>query len=141
MDKGGAEPKAMPAIYAMGPAGFQRPVALVKLADGAYQGRVPVGQGKGLFRVRPLVETAAFPEVGYYRQEEEMNDYGSNQSLLKNIADFTGGRFNPEPKAVFDPAGRSVPASMRLWPILLAIAIGLNVVELVMRKWRGLFQR
>jgi Ca-activated chloride channel homolog len=141
IESDGAEPKTLPAIYAIGPSGFQRPVPVVKLADGAYQGRVPVGQGKGLFRIRPLVETKAFPEVGFYRQEEELNDYGSNVFLLKNIAQFTGGRFSPQPSSVFDPAGRSVPSSMRLWPILLAIAIGFNIAEVVVRKWRGLFQR
>lgn len=135
------EPKTLPAIYAMGPAGFQRPVPVVKLADGAYRGRVGIGPGRGLFRIRPLVETKVFPEVGYYRQEEELNDYGSNPLLLKNVAEFTGGQFNPEPRAVFNAAGRSAPATIRLWPILLAIAIGFNIAELVVRKWRGLFQR
>ena len=111
------------------------------VSSGAYQGRLAIGQQQGLFRIRPLNETAAFPEVGFYRQEEELKDHGSNSFLLRKIAEFTGGNYQPEPRAVFDPAGRSIASTMRLWPGLLAIAIGLNFAELIMRKWRGLFQR
>ncbi len=135
------ETPAIPEIFAFGPGGYQRPVPVVKLADGAYRGRVPVGQRQGLFRIRPVAESKAFPEVGFYRQEEEMSDFGSNERLLRKISDFTGGHFNPDPKSVFDRGGRSVPSSLRLWPGLLAFAIVLNIAELAARKWRGLFQR
>jgi hypothetical protein len=40
---------------------------------------------------------------------------------------------------VFDTGGRTVPSTMRLWPGLLALAILLNLAELVLRKWRGVF--
>ena len=75
----------------------------------------------------------------FYLQKQELNDLGSNELLLRKISEFTGGHFNPEPKAVFDPARRSVPSTLRLWPGLLALAIALNVAELFVRKWRGLF--
>ena len=52
-------------------------------------------------------ESRAFPEVGYYQQEQELLDYGSNPFLLRTISQFTGGRFNPAPRQVFDAAGRS----------------------------------
>jgi hypothetical protein len=55
------------------------------------------------------------------------------------VAAFTGGRFNPNPRNVFDAAGRSIPSSMRLWPGLLALAILLNLVELLLRKARAGF--
>jgi hypothetical protein len=141
LDPSMPEPDKIPAIFAIGPGGFQRPVPVVKVAGGAYQGRVPVGQRQGLFRIRPLAESKAFPEVGFYRQEEELRDFGSNELLLRKVSEFTGGHFNPSPKAVFDPAGRSVPSTMRLWPGLLALAIALNLAELIVRKWRGLFVR
>ena len=73
----------------------------------AYRGTIHIGQLQGLFRIRPLEESRAFPEVGYYRQEQELLDYGSNEFLLRSISDFTGGRFNPTPKQIFDTAGRS----------------------------------
>jgi Ca-activated chloride channel homolog len=129
------DPANVPDIFVFGPGGFMRPVAMTKLAGGAYRGRVPIGGRQGLFRLRPLREVRAFPEIGFYRQEDELSDYGSDEGLLRQISQFTGGRFNPEPAQVFDPAGRSVAAVLRLWPGLLALAILLNLAELALRKW------
>ena len=105
-----------------------------------WRGRVRIGSLEGLFRVRPLSESRAFPEVGLYRQESELSDFGSNEPLLKSIADATGGRFNPRPEQLFDSGGRYIETTMRLWPGLLAIAVLLNLIELVMRKWRGILE-
>ena len=97
------------------------------------------GARQGLFRVRPLIETRAFPEVGLYRPEVELTEYGSNPELLKQVSEFTGGRFEPQPKAIFDAGERSLASTLQLWPGLLVLAILANIVELVMRKWKGLF--
>jgi Ca-activated chloride channel family protein len=135
------EPATIPEIYVFGPDGFQRPVKASKLAAGSFRVRLPIGKRQGLFRVRPLVESRAFPEIGLYRAEEELTDYGSNDFVLKQISAATGGRFNPDPKDVFDAAGRSIPSSMQLWPGLLALAVALNLAELIMRKGKSLFER
>ena len=134
------EPVAIPDIYALGPNGFRRPVKVSKVAAGNYRAAVPIGRSQGLFRVRPLVESRAFPEIGFYRPEDELMDYSSNELLLRQIAKSTGGRFNPAIKQVFDAGGRSVPSSMELWPGLLALAVILNLMELFMRKWRGMIE-
>ena len=128
------EPQKAPEIFVSGPEGYMRPVPVVKLAQGAYRGRIHIGQRQGLFRVRPLEESRAFPEVGFLRQEREMSEYGSNRALLESLARFTGGRVNPDPRQVFDPAGRALAASLRLWPALLALAILCNLGELALRK-------
>ena len=135
------EPAVIPDIYVFGPDGFQRPVKASKLAAGSFRVRMPIGRRQGLFRVRPLADSRAFPEIGLYRQEDEMTDYGSNDFVLRQIASATGGRFNPSPRAVFDAGGRSIPAIMELWPGLLALAVLLNLIELVMRKGKSLFHR
>jgi uncharacterized membrane protein/uncharacterized protein YegL len=134
------EPAGIPDIYVIGPNGFRRPVKVSKVAAGSYRGVVPMGRNQGLFRVRPLVESRAFPEIGFYRQEDELLDYSSNEVLLRQIAKSTGGRFQPAIKDVFNAGGRSVPSSMELWPGLLALAILLNLIELVMRKWPGILE-
>lgn len=131
------EPGQIPGIFVFGPDGFQRPIAVKKVAAGTFRGRLQIGTREGLFRVRPLVESRAFPEAGLYRPEAELADYGSNQSLLKRVAEFTGGRFQPDPKAIFDAGHRSIASTMQLWPSLLGVAIALNLIELVMRKWKG----
>jgi uncharacterized membrane protein/uncharacterized protein YegL len=131
------EPAKPPEIFVLGPVGFQKPVPIAKMADGAYRGRIAIGQRQGLFRVRPLVETRAFPEVGLYRQEQELTDFGSNEFLLREIAGYTGGRFNPAPDRVFDPGDRAIASTLRLWPGLLGLAILLNIAELFLRKLRA----
>jgi Ca-activated chloride channel family protein len=131
-------PERIPDIFVIGPNGFQAPLPVKKIADRAWRGTLPIGDRKGLFRVRTLQESALFPETGLYRQEGEMLQYGNDQALLRQLARFTGGRFSPTPAQVFEPGDRYVGSSMVLWPGLLAFAIFLNIVELVIRKWRSL---
>ncbi len=132
-----APPAKAPAIFAIGPAGFQHPVPISELADKSYRGRIHIGQQQGLFRIRPLEDSRAFPEAGYYRQEQELLDYGSNPFLLRSISEFTGGRFNPSPGQVFETGRRSEASTLRLWPGLLGFAILLNLAELIMRKGKA----
>jgi hypothetical protein len=132
------EPSKIPDIYVFGPDKFQKPVSIHKTAEGLYHGEVAIGAREGLFRVRPLEESRLFPEAGIYRTEEEMNDFGSNEAVLKQIASFTGGRFNPAAAQVFDTGGRSLLKMLELWPGFLGAAVLLNLIELVMRKWKGI---
>ena len=141
------DPAKIPDVFVLGPNGFQKPMKVTKLAAGTYRASIPIGTNEGLFRIRPAVESKAFPEVGFYRQESELLDFGSNPALLKQIASGTGGSFfsSDNSKAVdldriFDSGGRSVPSSLQLWPGLLALAILLNLAELILRKWRGLIE-
>jgi len=141
LGRGVPEPDMIPDIYAFGPDGFQQPVPVKKIAAGTFRGRLPIGQRQGLFRVRPVQESRAFPEAGLYRPEAELADYGSNETLLKQVAEFTGGRFQPDPAAVFSGGGRSIASSLQLWPGLLGLAVLLSLAELVLRKWKGVMAR
>jgi hypothetical protein len=133
------DPGTIPDVYVFGPNGFRTAVKVAKIAAGSYRGKVHIGRNQGLFRVRPLVESRAFPEIGFYRQQDELTDYSSNEPLLRQIAKSTGGKFNPAVKEIFDAGGRSVPSVMELWPALLALAVLLNLTELILRKWKGLW--
>ena len=86
------------------------------------------------------MKAGRFRKSGLYRQESELSDYGSNEALLKSIAQSTGGRFNPSVRQLFDSGGKYIDSTMRLWPALLAIALLLNLIELAMRKWRGIVE-
>ena len=134
------DPAKVPDVYALGPNGFQAPLKVDKVAAGHYRGRLGIGQNQGLFRVRPVADSRAFPEVGFYRQEDEMTEYGNNGELLRQIATATGGRYNPSARQVFDAGNRSIRATMEVWPGLLALAILSNLAELVLRKWKGVLE-
>ena len=128
----------VPPIYAIGPRGFEKPVNVSRISDHVYQGHVHIGELTGLFRVRPLQDSDAFPETGFFRQNQELHDYGTNEALLKQISAMTGGHFNPSPSEVFDAGGRTIYSDWQLWPLLLGLAIALTIAELVVRKWSGL---
>jgi len=131
------EPETIPEIFVLGPNGFQKPIAVKKTAAGVYRGHIQIGNAQGLFRVRPLIDSRAFPEAGLYRPEAELADYGSNVALLKQVAEFTGGRFEPSASALFDAGKRQIPSRVSLWPGLLGLAVALNLAELILRKWKG----
>ncbi len=132
-----AHSAAPPALYVFGPAGFQRPLPVALAAPDLYRGRIAIGARQGLFRIRPLEDSREFPEVGFYREEQERLDYGTNTALLRGVAEFTGGRFNPAPSQVFDAEGRSLPTTIRFWPGLLVLALLLNLAEVFLRKGPG----
>jgi hypothetical protein len=69
-----------------------------------------------------------------------MLEYGNNEQLLRQVAAATGGHFQPSARQVFDSGGRSTSTTMDLWPALLALALLLNLAELVMRKSKGLME-
>jgi Ca-activated chloride channel homolog len=135
------EPDSAPQIYVLGPNGFRRTINITKTAGHLYQGRIHIGSQTGLFRIRPVNTDHAFPEVGFYRQQPEFGDYGSNEDLLREIASFTNGRFNPPLSEIFAAQGRSARTKWPLWPFFLGLAIALNIAELVARKWGGLIGR
>jgi uncharacterized membrane protein len=134
------EPARIPDIFAFGPNGFQAPVKVAKVAAGHFRGRLAIGASQGLFRVRPVADSRAFPEVGFYRQEDELLEYGANEPLLRQLSQATGGHFNPDPSRVFDAQGRAIESIMRLWPGLLVAALLFNIAELVLRKWKGVVE-
>ncbi len=131
-------PKKVPEIFVIGPDNFRKPIEVRKTSDGVFKGTVNIGPRQGLFRIRPVEENRVFFETGYYRQESELAEYGNNDSLLRQLAGFTGGRYNPPVSNIFEAQGRTIAASTRLWPGLLALAVLLNLAELAVRKWRGL---
>lgn len=133
-------PEKVPDIFVLGPNDFRQAIAVRKVAERTYRGETQIGGRTGLFRIRPLEESRLFPETGLYRQEEEMTQFGVNDNLLRRVSDYSGGRFNPSPAQVFDTGGRSIAGVMELWPGLLALAVLLNLAELILRKWDGIMQ-
>ena len=132
-DARSAPPAPLPELYVLGPSEFQKVVTLEQQATASYQARIAAGDRYGLFRIRPSSALEHFPEVAYYRQNAELNEYGSNPGLLRKIAAWTGGQFNPQPRDIFAGA-EAIPGSMDLWPGLLALAVLFNLIELFARK-------
>jgi uncharacterized membrane protein/uncharacterized protein YegL len=136
--RGVSAPDALPTVYVLGPDHFREVLPIRKYADGLYQGEVVISDRQGLFRIRPLEESLLFPETGFYRQEAETSEYGSDERLLRELARYTGGIFRPTPEGVFRAPSRSPIVRQPLWPVLLVLAMCANLAELVQRKWMGI---
>jgi hypothetical protein len=129
-------PTRLPELFVIGPNGFRKPLKVERLTADHVRARVSLPEPHGMFRVRPLEESVAWPEVGLFLPELEMTTYGSNPELLKQLSAYTGGRFEPTSRQIFEPRGRGIPAAFRLWPLLLAIAVLLNLGEVAWRRLR-----
>lgn len=127
------DPGSVPALYAIGPEGY-RHVAVPKFVGGGFEVRFPSEGLHGLFRIRPAERSRQFPEAAHYRENSELLQYGADEDLLRSISAATGGRTNPAPEQVFASTGRTVARWMQLWPLLLVLAIVLNLIELLARK-------
>jgi hypothetical protein len=129
-------PAIAPKLFALGPNGFRKEMRVERLTASHARARVAITTPRGMYRVRPLDEVAAWPETGLFLPEMELTTYGSNPALLKQLSTYTGGRFDPTMKQVFESRGPGIPTTMRLWPILLAIAVLLNLGEVAWRRLR-----
>jgi hypothetical protein len=69
--------------------------------------------------------------VGY---PDELRLRPTNETLLQEIADATGGRYNPTIEDLFAPSERTVQRRLALWPYLLMAALGLFVVDVFLRR-------
>jgi hypothetical protein len=134
-------PAELPDLFVHGPDGYQEAVELQRAEAKTFEARIPLEGRFGLFRIRPEQDSARFPEMAYYRENAELTRYGVNDPVLRRIAEATGGKFNPEPAAVFDGGGQVQASSLNLWPGLLALAILFNLLEVLARKgwlpWLG----
>ena len=129
-----AVPETLPDLFVLGPSDFRRSIPLKRVGETEFEARAPIGNRFGLFRIRAASHVDTFPEIAYHRANSELTDYGSDERLLRKIAAWTGGRFQPDLPAAFDAGGRSVTTAMNLWPGLLALALLLSLLELVGRK-------
>jgi len=124
------------ALFVFGPHGFGTSLSIEKVSETGFRARVVCNHAVGLFRVLPLSNSSAFPQVRLYKNDEELNDAGPNAPLLKNVSEVTGGRFNPVLRSIFDPDGHTAIRKIQLWPGLLAMAVLLLLVNWIPRKHR-----
>lgn len=66
---------------------------------------------------------------------EEMRRRPANAALLREVAKVTGGRYDPSAAAIFAPSGRTAPWTKSLWPLFLAVAMAIFVLDVGMKRW------
>jgi len=79
------------------------------------------------------------PEVGFYRDAEELKAQAVNVALLREISRVTGGEEHPSIEQLLSNEGSQVNERKPLWPYLLLLALAINFLEVALR--RRLFRR
>ena len=69
--------------------------------------------------------------VGY---SDELRIQPTNESLLREVADISGGQWNPEPAKLFDLANKWAMRPTQLWPWLLTLAAFLLILDVALRR-------
>ncbi len=130
-----------------------RKLRLPQTAPGRYEAEFPldrygpfllhaslekqVADGKGGTRAATIAEGYGHVTNPYPREYLALEP---DVASLRRVAEATGGRLDPEAKAVWDPAGESVTYHEDLWSRFVALSIALFVLDLLLRRVR-LFDR
>lgn len=111
---------------------------LQRSGENTFEGRVPVA-ASGAYWVAVEVENAdgvlasgSNGIVAGYADEFAFRD--PDPQLASDIASATGGRVEPEALDVFDPAPERGAAKRELWPLLVAIALALFLIDIGLRR-------
>ena len=118
--------------------------ALRQTAPGRYEARFPLARyGSFVLEAvhtrdgRPIAESRAQIANPYPREYATLEP---DEALLSHTAELTGGDREPTPARLFAPRGEKVRHHEPLWPPLLYAALGLFVLDLLLRRVR-LFDR
>ncbi len=107
-------------------------------APGRYENHFPLPQS-GSYHMEIAVkqngQTLYRQSRGLMRgYSDELRIRPTNDDLLREVADASGGRFNPTPEELFKPTGATASRPTPLWPWLLAIAAFLLILDVALRR-------
>jgi Ca-activated chloride channel family protein len=136
-------------VHRAGDKGAAKEVALTQTAPGRYEAALPLdGYGSFLLRAEHRKRRAdgALEPVGTsfgHVSNPYPREYASFEpdlERLRRAALTGGGRFDPAPAALFEPAGESIPHYAELYGRFVFAALGLFLLDLLLRRVR-LFER
>ncbi len=134
-------------------AGEARKVPMPQTAPGRYEADFPLDR-YGSFLLHASLEKSLDDGHGNFRSATVAESFGHvtnpypreylalapDVPTLEQAAASTGGRLDPAPAAVFDPAGEVIRYHQDLWPRFVGAAIALFLLDLLVRRVR-LFDR
>lgn len=115
-----------------------RKVPLTQTAPGRYVASLDVSKS-GAYHMeltqkkdgQVLYRQSRGISVGY---SEELRLKPTNEALLRQIAEASGGTYQPTAEAIFAPTQRTAHRPTPLWPWLLSLAANLLVVDVFLRR-------
>lgn len=120
------------------PKGQTHKTRLVQIAPGRYAANFPTPM-PGAYRLEATLSHGGRRlYVGrrglVVEYADELRLKPTNEELLRSIAETTGGRYNPEPGAVFAPPERTALQTTFLWPYLLTAAALLFLIDVALKR-------
>lgn len=110
-------------IYLSGPNGSGGPVKVERVSENVFRAHASCDHMSGTFRVHSLDDAINIPQVLLYKSDQELDDQGSNDGLLRQVSALTSGTFNPSPSDIFESHGRTATRRVDLWPALAGAAM------------------
>jgi uncharacterized membrane protein len=115
-----------------------RKLPLVQTASGRYTGTLdtPLTGGYHLELAQKKDGQVIYRQsrgihVGY---SDELRLKPTNEELLKQLAEVSGGQFDPTPAAIFQPTDRTAQRPTPLWPWLVTLAALILILDVFLRR-------
>jgi uncharacterized membrane protein len=131
------------------PNGETRKIPMKQTAPGRYEADFPL-ERYGSFLLHASLEKSVDDGKGEPKSVQVAESFGHVTNpypreylalapdfvTLSRTALITGGRVDPSPKEVFDPAGESIKYHQDLWPRFTGAAVAVYLLDLLMRRVR-----
>jgi Ca-activated chloride channel family protein len=98
---------------------------------GAYNGEIVLRRA-GSAGDEPLARQFISAAVGY---PDEFQLRPIDETLLRHLAQATGGQYNPAPADLFKNDARSAGREIELWPWLLGLCAFLFIFDVAIKRW------
>jgi len=137
-EKGGYLSEITGEAAIIGPDGKQSQVALKSTAPGRLEGWVPAAE-KGSYHAQVQLKQQGQALAQQYMSQtlgypDELLLQPPDEALLTQLAEATGGRFNPPAGEVTGGSGRMAEREVELWPWLLMLALVCFVGDVASRR-------
>src|SRR5262249_53355353 len=115
------------------PHGDEKKLAMTQTAPGRYVAEFPADK-PGAYHVHITQHTKTQgatqqPRGLVINYEEELRIKPVNETLLQSVAQASGGKYKPEPEAVFAADERTASQAVPLWPWFLIAAAVIFVAD------------
>ena len=134
---GGLASDLRPTVDVTTPGGRQPALALPLVAPGRYQTDIAL-DALGQYDFELHLDG---PSGGQIDRRALVVDYpdewrlaAPDRSLLGQVAQLSGGRYDPTPEQVLAPDGRTAAGHVPLWPYFLLAAVGVLLVEAALQR-------
>lgn len=128
-----------------GPDGTRELIPLHQVAAGRYQATYALDEyGPYLLQAEHSLNgdtvATSFGSVTYPYPDEYLT-FEPSPDVGRRVASLTGGEIDPTVEALWDPLGEEIEYRRELWPLVLFAALGLFVIDLLLRRIRWLSRR